>query len=213
MFIFTKIKEAGLIHVRCGVCSLALILNKKVIDVIIHPLDIHTSPWMLPSLKILFFPPIHTLQEETTASEDYGWFDIMHIVSVNSPNKPLDQIGLYTTSQIGPDEANCDCPDECADHGRENGPGPCDACPSGTHVVPSEKKDGSHADTAICSLNYDVVAAIYPSAAASPSGPNRNYGVGLSGPSRVITTPNSSNSSSELEYSNKLFILQRIFPR
>ncbi|KAM2046745.1 hypothetical protein ACFX1T_005495 [Malus domestica] len=113
----------------------------------------------------------------------------MHIVSVNSPNRPLDQISLDATGQIGPDEADCDCPNECVDHGKENGSGPCDACPSGTHVVPSENKDRSHADTAICSPNYDIVVAVYPSTVASPSGPNRNYGVGPSRHSRVITAP------------------------
>lgn len=34
---------------------LALVPNKRAIDVIIHPLGIRTSPWMLPSQKTSFF--------------------------------------------------------------------------------------------------------------------------------------------------------------
>ena len=124
----------------------------------------------------LFFPPSHTPQGKTTSGEDYGWFDIMPTVSVNSPNGPLDKIGPDATAQTGPDEADRDCPDGHADHGRENGSRPCDTCPSGQHVVPSENNDGSHADAAVCSPNYDDVV-VCPSAAASPSGPNRNCGV------------------------------------
>ena len=151
----------------------------------------------------LFFPPSHTPHEETTSNEDYGWFDIMQTVYVNSPNRSLDQIGPDATHQTSPDEANRDCPDRCADHGRGNGPELCDACPSGPHVVPSDNNDGSHANAAFCSPNYDDAAAVCPSAVANPSGLSRNYGVGSSGPSRVITPLNPSNSSSKLEDSNK----------
>ncbi|KAB2618169.1 hypothetical protein D8674_014038 [Pyrus ussuriensis x Pyrus communis] len=136
--------------------------------------------------------------------EDYGWFNIMPTISVNSSNGLLDQIGPDVTNQTGPDKANCDCPDRRVDHGRRNGSGPCDAYPSKPHVVTNKNNDGSHADDAICNPNYDVVAVVYPSVTTNPSGPNRNYGVGPSGPSRVITAPNLSNSSIELKDNNKL---------
>ncbi|KAB2608187.1 hypothetical protein D8674_011355 [Pyrus ussuriensis x Pyrus communis] len=117
----------------------------------------------------------------------------MPTVSVNSPNGHLDQIGQDTTDQTGPDEANHACPD------------------CWPHVVPSENNDGLHANAAVCSPNYDVVAVVCPSAAASLSGPNRNCGVGPSGPSRMITAPNSSNNSSygAVNFSGKMCRLRK----
>ncbi|KAB2635466.1 hypothetical protein D8674_026000 [Pyrus ussuriensis x Pyrus communis] len=84
----------------------------------------------------------------------------MPTTSVNSPNGLLYQIGPNATDQTSPNEANCDYLDSRADHGRGNGLGPCDACPSGPHVVPSQNNDRLH---------DEVVVVVCPSAVASPS--------------------------------------------
>ncbi|KAM1547735.1 hypothetical protein ACFX1X_009021 [Malus domestica] len=106
------------------------------------------------------------------------------IKSDNGPAKPA-KTGAHR--KLRKDESNHDCPDRRADHDRGNGPRPCDVCLSGPHVVPSENNDGSHADVTVCNPNYDDVATVCLSAAASLSIPNRNCGVGPSEPSRMIT--------------------------
>ncbi|KAM1099888.1 hypothetical protein ACFX2B_006361 [Malus domestica] len=83
----------------------------------------------------------------------------MPTVSVNSPNGLLDQIGPDATHQIGPDEANHDCPDGCADHGRRNGPESCDACLSGPHIVHKRIMMG-HMLTLLLSAHLHLLAKV-----------------------------------------------------